>query len=822
MRKRLLRVLLACLAAALLAGGAAYLWLAVDLPSVDGLAQRSAAPSSRILDRHGRLLYEIADPQLGRHTAIPLAQMPDDLKAATIATEDANFYTNPGVDAWGILRALVINLRGGDTLAGGSTITQQVARNLLLDADERAERTLRRKLRESILAWRLNRSYSKDQILELYLNESYYGHVAYGVEAAARTYFGKPASDLDLAECALLAGLPQAPALYDPLTDPDAARERQGVVLDLMVKTGAISEEQAIQAKSEPLHYAALAFPIQAPHFVTAVWAELERQLGAEALYHAGLVVTTTLDLDWQITAENVLRRHIATLNVPDEQGPGHNVHNGALVAIDPATGDVLAMVGSPDYFDTATSGAVNAALAPRQPGSAMKPLTYATAFTPRTGFAPLTPASMLLDVRTVFMTAEDVPYVPQNYDYRFHGPVLARTALASSYNIPAVKVLQYIGVSEFLATAERLGITTLDPSNRYGLALTLGGGEVRLLELTAAYGAFATGGQRVTPRLVLEIRDQAGKPVTPPAQAGHGEQVVDPRVAYLITSILSDEQARAPQFGLDSMLELSRPAAAKTGTTTDYRDNWTVGYTPDLVAGVWVGNADNSPMAHVSGITGAAPVWHDFMEAVLRGRPERGFTRPAGITEATVCTLSGLLPTPYCPLTREELFVAGTEPSQYDTFYQPFKIDIATGALATADTPPGRIVEKVYLVLPPEAQEWARQQGLPAPPGTAVAAGTPAASGPLVLIAPDPNTVWRLTPALPADAQRLRIAARATVPLARVTFLVDGAPFAESTAVPYEAFWTLQLGAHTMQAVGIGADGTRYETEVVRIQVNQ
>jgi 1A family penicillin-binding protein len=830
MRRRLTRIPLALFALAVVALAALYAWLAADLPSVETIGARGIAPSSRVLDRHGRLLYEIADPQLGRHTSIPLAQMPDYLKNATIATEDANFYSNPGVDAAGVLRALWINLQGGDTLAGGSTITQQVARNLLLDAGERNERTLRRKLRESILAWQLTGRYSKDQILELYLNETYYGHLAYGVEAAARAYFGKPASDLDLAESALLAGLPQSPVLYDPLIDPDAATARQAVVLDLLAKRGTITEEQARQARAEQLHFAAEPFPIQAPHFVIAVWAQLERELGADLLYHGGLTITTTLDLDWQITGETILRRRLEQLNQPDAEMGGHNAHNGALVAIDPHTGEVLVMVGSPDYFDPKISGAVNAALAPRQPGSSIKPLTYAAAFTPRPGYTPLTAASLLLDVRTTFVTAENTPYVPQNYDYHFHGPVLARTALAASYNIPAVRALQYVGIDRLLETAQATGITTLDPTKRYGLALTLGGGEVRLLELTAAYGAFATGGRRVAPVLVREIRDRDGRPVALPAPAGQGEQVLDPRVAYLITDILSDDQARAPSFGAHSLLELDRPAAAKTGTTGDYRDNWTVGYTPDLAAGVWVGNADNSPMRRISGISGAAPAWHDFMEAVLLGQPATAFTRPPGLTEATVCALSGLKPTPYCALTRTELFIAGTEPTQPDTFYRPYRIDLATGGLAGPDTPPARVVERVFVVLPPEAEDWARAEGLPRPPdGVAVpVGGTPAGGAPgnenaaLALSSPDGNSVWHITATLPPEAQKLRVAARAGVPLAQVTLLVDGAPLAVLGAAPYEALWTLAPGTHTFQAVGTGPDGQHYASAVVTIEVKR
>lgn len=828
------------------AGGVLYAWLVVDLPSFHDLHGRAIAPTTKIYDRYGRLLYEIIDPHVGKHTPLPLDQIPVHLRQATIATEDANFYTNPGVDLRAILRALIINLRGGEVISGGSTITQQLARNLLLAPEERVQRTLTRKLRESILAWRLARTYSKDDVLALYLNESYYGNLAYGVEAAAQAYFGKSASELDLAECALLAGLPQYPAGYNPLENPQAARERQAVVLELMVKNGYISEEEARLAKEEPLHFAAVPFPIRAPHFVMYVWGLLEKRLKPEELYRAGLEVYTTLDVDMQEATQSIARRRLAVLaDRPRRDLPDPNVHNAAVVALDPSTGEILAMLGSPDYFDPEIDGAVNCALAPRQPGSSVKPITYAAAFAQ--GY---TPATMILDVRTAFLTKEGEPYVPLNYDLTFHGPVLAREALASSYNLPAVKVLDYVGLDKMTALARSMGITTFDDSERFGLALTLGGGEVRLLELTAAYAAFANGGYKVEPVAILRIEDSQGH-ILYERKPGQGERVIDERIAYLITDILSDDLARMPAFGEGSGLKLSRPAAVKTGTTTDWRDNWTVGYTPELVVGVWAGNADNSPMRDVSGVAGAAPIWHDFMEEVLEARPVKDFVEPEGLTRVEVCTLSGQLPNPYCPHRRTELFIAGTEPKETCEMHQLFQLDAATGQLASSDTPPERIVERVYTVLPAEAVEWGRERGLdigylvldiggwkPAlsdvlslSKGLAEGLETsnepsniqlPTSSFQLIITSPHQGNVYRLDSALPRGDQRIEIAARTSdgVRVAKVTIYVDEEPLITIAAPPYRTMWPLESGEHVVTAVGYDTAGNRLESQSVHITV--
>jgi penicillin-binding protein 1C len=809
----------------------AYAWLVTGLPSPDELYQRRSAPSTRILDRNGRLLYEIIDPHAGRHTPLTLDRIALDCQQATVATEDANFYANPGVDVTGILRAAWINLRGGEVLAGGSTITQQVARNLLLDPQERVERTLKRKLRESVLAWRIARRYAKDEILALYLNETYYGNLAYGLEAAAKTYFGKSAGDLDLAECTLLAGLPQAPALYDPLMDARAAHDRQAIVLELMQKQGYISSERARLAAAERLRFASVPFDIEAPHFVMYVRAWLEREFGLDVIYQQGLVVTTTLDLDWQHAAKEVVRNRLGQLQQPPlEKGmPDKNVNNAGLVAVDPHTGEILTMLGSPDYFNPQIDGAVNAALALRQPGSSIKPVTYAAAFDP-SGPGFLTPGDVILDVRTSFPTREGLPYVPVNYDHRYHGPVSVRQALASSYNLPAVKVLERVGVENMTALARRLGITTFDDppddeggEGRFGLALTLGGGEVRLLELTAAYAAFANGGRRVEPIAILAVADASGN-VLHRARAQTQEQVLSPQVAYLISHILSDDRARAPAFGEGSVLDLSRPAAAKTGTTTDWRDNWTIGYTPDLAVGVWVGNADNQPMERISGVDGAGPIWHDFMELALLGRPRREFKRPPGLNTLEICSLSGLLPTPECQYTREELFIAGTEPKLYDDWYQRVIVDSATDLQAGPETPVERTESRVYILLPAEAREWARQQNWPEPPA-AYAAGSlndPATDFQLVLTHPDPGSIYHLSPNLPSSAQRIEVGVRAAneAAVAEVTLYVDGVPLQSFHKPPYRTAWELELGEHTFSARGRAVDGRPLASEELQILV--
>jgi penicillin-binding protein 1C len=813
-----------------LAGG---FYLFRDLPALEDLPSRLHTPSIRIEDRYGRLLYEAIEAQGGRNAVVSLDAVAPACQMATVATEDSRFYEHAGIDLAGVLRAAWINLRSGETLAGGSTITQQVARNLLLEAGERAQRSLRRKLREAALAWLLTRRFSKDEILALYLNQTYYGGMAYGIEAAAQTFFGKPAAELDLAECALLAGLPQAPALYNPFTDLQAARQRQSVVLRLMEQHGVIDAEQRLLAEREPLVFTETPYPIEAPHFVMMVRSAVDGLFTPQQVYErGGLVVRTTLDLDWQKQAEAAIARHLGDL-ARGQEGLGHNVNNAALVALAPITGEILALVGSPDFFDSGRGGAINMALAPRQPGSAIKPLVYAAAFDPRAMGGGWTAATMLLDVRTSFLTSKGEAYTPANYDLREHGPVLARQALASSLNIPAVLALEHVGLENFIALAQKLGIQTLGDPQTYDLSLSLGGGEVRLLDLTAAYGSFANRGYRVTPRSILEVRDLQGIPLyTSPAMPG--VRVLDERVAWLISDILSDNEARRIGFGVNSLLRLDRPAAVKTGTTSNFHDNWTVGYTPDLVVGVWSGNTNYEPMHAVNGLSGAAPIWHQFMRTVLSSRSPQAFARPAGLEQVEVCALSGLLPTPACPYRRLEWFIEGTHPTGVDNFYRQVWVDPVTGRLAQPGAPVGA-TQRVVLDLPVQAQPWARSQGLllyrdllaatasggeqsgRQPAGEAAAHQSGAL---LEMVSPPPGGIYHLSPALETQAQRLRLEAVGQEGLSEVTLYVDGVALAQLDNRPYQAWWTLLPGDHRAWAEAQGPNGERVTSPVVLFTV--
>lgn len=809
----------------LIAGVSALsVWLFWDLPSLDRVQAGTALPSSRLYDRHGRLLYEIlADGMAGgRSRPIAFNEIPADCARAAISVEDTHFYSNPGVDLMGVVRAAWINVRGGEIVAGGSTITQQVARLLLFDAEGRAERTVRRKLREMMLALQLNGRYAKDEILALYLNNAYYGNLAYGIDAAARSYFGKATPELSLAECALLAGLLQSPATYDPLNNPDAARQRQTIVLDLMARDGHITPAQADAAKTEPLHFAPVRFPIDAPHFVMAAITRVEREYPG-AIQRGGLEIVTTVDRDWQAAAATIARQQLERLNHPiDPARPPAQASGAALVAIDPRTGEVLAMLGSPDYFDETHDGAVNAALALRQPGSALKPFTYAAAFDPALE-TPMTAATMLMDIETPFVTRRLESYTPANFALVEHGPVSVREALASSYNIPAVVALERIGVGALVDLAADAGMTSLAENQNLDLAVTLGGGEVRLLDLAGAYSIFANGGTRVEPRLFRRITDGTGA-VLFDAEAAlpDAQSVIDPRVAYLITDMLSDNEARIPAFGAQSALGIGRPAAAKTGTTTDFRDNWVVGYTPELVVGVWVGNPDNTPMIGITGVSGAAPIWNAFMREVLDGTPETDFTRPDDLIRAEVCAPSGLRPTEICPRRRVEWFIPGTEPTAPDNWYQRITIDRTSGALADDATPIGDRADRVYLVLPQEARDWGARNGIEAPPeaiGRRVAVDADAG---LRLLEPDPYTVFQLSPLIPREAQRLRLTVGAPPNAARVTYWMDGEAIGTADAAPWALWWPLELGAHELIARAELVDGGEQVSAAIPFRVTE
>lgn len=571
-------------------------------------AQPRLFQSTRIYDRHGTLIAEVSEE--GRRTWAPITAISPHLLEATIATEDATFFANSGVDPVRMVGALLRNTQEGEIISGASTITMQLARNLFLGPDQRYDQSFDRKLLEVGLAQELTDLYSKGELLEMYLNLLNYGNLAYGPTAAAQSYFGKSAAELTLAEATMLAGIPQQPANFDPYRNFDAVKRRQRIVLDLMVRHGYLTASVADATFAEPLPLQAQQNVVvnRAPHFVQLLIETLDARFGQGFTRRAGLHITTTLDLPMQELAQTLVARKVAELREP------YDLSNGALVAMRPNSGEVLVMVGSADFNDATIAGQVNVARSLRQPGSAIKPILYAAALDQNLA----SPATILWDTPITYTAGAGQVYIPHNYDAAYHGPVTLRSALANSYNVPTVKLLDALGVETMLTTAHALGIRSLNqPSAWYGLSLTLGGGEVTLLELTTAYHTLASGGQYWPPQLILRMTDALDRPVYDQALPTP-KQVIQPETAFLLSDILSDNEARTPAFGNQSPLVLSRPAAAKTGTTTDWRDNWTIGYTRYLVAGVWAGNSDGRPMRSTSGVTGAAPIWHEFMELVL------------------------------------------------------------------------------------------------------------------------------------------------------------------------------------------------------------
>jgi penicillin-binding protein 1C len=680
-----------------------YFRISASLPNVKELQNKAAQfETTRILDRNGNLLYEILDPNAGRRTYVPLEEISPYLIAATIATEDKDFFTNPGFDLFGVARALWQNYTMGGIYSGASTITQQLARALLLDPAERYEQSYQRKAREIVLAYKITQEYSKEEILELYLNENFYGNMAYGVQAAAETYFNTTAEMLDLSQASFLAGLPQAPSVYDIYNNRESTLYRQRSVLVLMYELSqerdcidvgnnrqpvCVSYAEATQAGIDLANYEfpVLTFNMRFPHWVVYVKYLLEEQFDPQTIYRSGFTVYTTLNPELQREAERIVAEQVEALKA-------QNASNGALLAMDPNTGEILTMVGSADFYSEAIDGQVNMVLSQtRQPGSTIKPLTYVAAF--EKGW---TPSTLIWDVPTEFPPSTDPNdtnpnYVPVNFDGKFHGPVTVRSALANSYNIPAVKALQFVGIYDnpdtqaedgLISFARRLGVTSLTRSD-YGPSLTLGGGEISLMEMTSAFSIFANEGRRLPPVAIMKIVDHSGNIIfeyEPPV----GDQLVRVEHAYLISSILSDTNARIPMFGTNPVINLAFPAAVKTGTTNDFRDNWTIGYTPDLVVGVWVGNTDYSPMSNTTGLTGAGPIWADFMTLAinrLKGGTPSPFIRPPGVVDRVICSISGTEPSEWCPEQRSEIFAAdqGPQPKSED-LWQKVTVDTWTG----------------------------------------------------------------------------------------------------------------------------------------------
>lgn len=625
------------------------------LPTAADLVNHQPIVSTKILDRNGQLLYSIYKDE--NRTVVPLSEVPQHVVNATVAIEDKDFYHHNGFSLKGIIRAAIANSQG-DKVQGGSTITQQLVKNTLLSP----ERTLQRKIREVLLAVIVDASFSKEQILEMYFNEIPYGGETYGIEEAAQRFYGKSATELTLAEGAFLAGLPAAPTAYSPFgPTPELAYGRQREVLRRMVEDNYITQAEADEAAAQPLTFSTDRTDIQAAHFVMYVRQLLAERYGDRMLTQGGLVVRTSLDLNIQTSAEQAVNQELERLK-------RMRVSNGAALVTNPNTGEILAMVGSRDYFDFAHDGQVNVTLRPRQPGSSIKPLTYATAME----LGLITPSTLIDDNPVRFDSPGSAPYVPKNYDGKYHGRVTVRESLGSSYNIPAVKTLAQVGVNTVIDKGEKLGITTWQDRQRFGLSLTLGGGEVRMIDMAQLYSSFATYGYAVAPNPLLEVTNYKGELLYRNDCAldqGHcfTSRQLDARVAYQITDILKDNQARTPAFGPQSVLNIpNQEVAVKTGTTNSLRDNWTIGYTSQYLVATWVGNNDNSPMSYVaSGITGASPIWNTIMRSLLSETSPHRFPDPQGLKKVTICKATGTLPCTGCPRLSDEWFIPGTEPTK-------------------------------------------------------------------------------------------------------------------------------------------------------------
>lgn len=664
------------LIAIILASVALYFYILRDIPSTATIGSTSYPQSTSIYDRNGKLLYTIFANR--NQTYVSFKKIPNSVKNATIALEDKDFYRHGAIDVRGITRAFFSTIFKQE-VQGGSTITQQLVKTSLLTP----ERTISRKIKEIFLATIVESVYSKDKILEMYLNQVPYGGTAYGVEAASQVYFGKPAEKLTLAESAFLAALPEAPSVYSPFgSRPELGRARQLEALRKMREQGYITAAEEKKAASEELKFSKIQNKILAPHFVFYIKDLLEQKYGPRQVEQGGLKVTTSLDLDLQEYAQASVSAEIESLK-------RLNVSNGAALITEPGTGEILAMVGSINYFDTTIDGNVNVTLAKRQPGSSIKPINYAVGLIK--GYTASTP---FVDQKICFPNPGGRPaYCPVNYDGKFHGVVQMRYALANSFNIPAVKMLKANSVEAMAATASAMGITTFDNPERYGLSLTLGGGEVTMINMVEAFGVFANSGYRIPLQPILKVVDNKGKVLEeykPPKSPIFGEKVLPDGVAYIISHILLDNGARSQAFGTNSILQIGKyPVSVKTGTTNDLRDNWTIGYTPNRVVAVWVGNNDNKPMSGiVSGITGAAPIWHDLMAKVLAGTNPQLPQKPDNVVGKYVCSDTGQVAGPKgqegCP-TRFEYFIKGSENSHGKISREKVLINKDTQDLAKA-----------------------------------------------------------------------------------------------------------------------------------------
>lgn len=771
-----------------------------DLPSPDKIVRREGF-ATKIFDRNNKLLYDVFSDE--QRTPVDLSAVSMSVRQATVAIEDKDFYKHGGLDPLTPFR-IVWNILTKHRMVGGSTLTQQLVKNVLLTP----ERTIIRKLKEFILTIQVERKYTKDQILQMYLNEAPYGGTAWGIESAAQMYFGKSASGLSLNESAILAGLPQSPTQYSPYTGK-LYINRAGDVLRRMREDGYITREQELNAKKDlpNVQFASGSGQLKAPHFVFYVKQQLVNRYGENVVEQGGLRVTTTLDLDLQDAAQKAVSEEIDKVKYL-------KITNGAAVAIDPKTGQILAMVGSRSWDDPNYDGKFNVATQGiRQPGSSIKPVVYLAGL--RKGY---TASTNFMDVKTSFPGGDKPEYVPENYDGKFRGPILMREALGNSINVPAVKMLALAGISDTLKIAYDMGLTTLEPTkdnlSRLGLSMALGGGEVKLLDMVSAYSAFANGGKKIDPVAILKVTDKDGRVLEEWKDTVH-KQVITSEEAYIISSILSDPNARSITFGPNSAINISgKTIAVKTGTTNDKRDNWTVGWTPSIVTGVWVGNNDNSPMKEVaSGVTGAAPIWKRIILAALNKKSDEPFPRPDGIIEIDVDKVSGYRAHDGFD-SKKEVFIKGTEPGSDDPIHK--KVRMCSGD------------EQEYYFFKEDdpfigtdnvnkwqqgIDDWLKDQAEPKyHPASDLGCG---------------NQVW-ITIIEPSDKSRInsndvkiKVDVTSPDPIKQMEFFVDGASKQILTSTPWEVTVHMINGAHS---IDIKATDThdRVGTRNARVGINQ
>ncbi len=754
------------------------------LPVSSSRLSPSRFESLFLVDRHGTLLREVLSSAEGRSRWVELEQVSPWVLASLIHTEDRNFYHHHGLDPFALLRAAYQNFANKKIISGGSTLTQQLARQIYALPPQPLGKAV-----EMWLALRLERSLSKAEILAQYLNRAPFGNQCFGIGAASRLYFGKPAAHLTLAESAYLAGLPQAPSAYDPFRHPARARARQQRVLRALWQSGRIDSVQFIAALSESLHVARRPKNFLAPHAC-----DLARELLAEEQFSSANTIRLTLDAGLQKNIEKILASNLQLLQRA-------NVTNGAVLVLDNRAGEILALVGSGDYFDARHDGQVNGALALRQPGSALKPFTYGLALE-----RDHTAASILPDIPTkapIFAGGGD--FTPTNYDGRFHGPVRLRTALACSYNVPAVRVLESMGAELLLQRLRRAGFTSLQQNaQHYGLGLTLGNGEVSLLELTRGFLALANEGRLKNLRLFAEANFPALMPV-------EEQQIFSREIAFVLGDILRDDAARAPAFGEGSVLDLPFACAVKTGTTKDFRDNWCMGFTSDYTVGVWLGNFDGTAMKKISGVAGAGPIFREVMLLLHRDFPPSPPMRPTNLVKAAICTASGARPNPFCPNQMQEVFLPDNVPSATCEWHRFMAIPEANKDLlsqaAMQDFRP-----RVALFYPALYQPWAKAEGIAQPLVLSEAFNPtsnqqpvssiqqPASS--ITITFPDDGDIFKIDPILRLEFQTLLLECVAAEGIKEVTWLIDGEPL-KTVAPPFRVRWQLRKGEHIVQARG-------------------